>query len=124
MYRALFVVVALAAVVALTFATAAAVSVARRIDLPALTLSALGLMALGPSGLCRSSSSVRHLVASESFHATGFLSSGIGNGIPFTSITPPPMLLAAGLLMCGGLVLALGGAVRIARAIGPGHAAT
>jgi hypothetical protein len=34
------------------------------------------------------------------------------------------MLLAAGLLMLGGLVLALGGTVRIARAISPGHATT
>ncbi len=39
-HNALFVVVALAAVVALMFATAAAVSVARRIDLPALTHTA------------------------------------------------------------------------------------
>ncbi len=125
MYSALFVVVALAAVVALMFTTAAAVSVARRIDLPAHTLRALGLMALGLSGLMA-------LVfvgfvtwwASESVHAPGVLSSGIGNGIPFTSITLPPMLLAVGLLMFGGLVLALGGTVRIARAIGPPHANT
>ena len=125
MYSALFVVVALAAVVALMFTTAAAVSVARRIDLPALTLRALGLMALRLSGLMA-------LIfvgfvtwwASESVHAPGVLSSGIGNGTPFTSITLPPMLLAAGLLMFGGLVLALGGTVRIARAIGPGHATT
>jgi hypothetical protein len=48
----------------------------------------------------------------------------MGNGIPFTSITLPPMLLAAGPLMCGGLVLAMGGTLRIARAIGPGHATT
>ncbi len=40
MHNALFAVVALAAVVALMFATAAAVSVARRIDLPALTHTA------------------------------------------------------------------------------------
>jgi len=124
-YSALFVVAALAAVVALMFATAAAVSVARRIDLPALVLRALGLMALGLSGLMA-------LIfvgfvtwwASESVHAPGVLSSGIGNGIPFTSSTLPPMLLAAGLLMLGGLVLALGGTVRIARAISPGHATT
>ncbi len=124
-YSALFVVVALAAVVALMFATAAAVSVARCIDFPPPTLRALGLMALGLSGLM-----VLIFVgfvtwwAGESVHAPRVLSNGIGNGIPFTSSTLPPVLLAAGLLMLGGLVLALGGTVRIARAIGPGHATT
>ncbi len=62
--------------------------------------------------------------ASESVPACGDLSSEMGNGIPFTSITLAPTLLAAGLLMCGGLVLAMGGTVRIARAIGPGRATT
>jgi hypothetical protein len=59
----------------------------------------------------------------ESLHAPGVLSNGIGNGFPFASSVLPPTLLVAGVLMLGGLALALVGAVRIARALAPGHAA-
>ena len=124
LYGALFVVVCVAAAVALVCATAVAVSVARRIEVSARTLRALASMALGLSGL------MGVVVAgfvmwwvSESLHAPGVLSSGIGNGFPFASSVLPPTLLVAGVLMLGGLALAQVGAVRIARALAPGHAA-
>ncbi len=114
-------VVGLAAVVALGCATAAATAVARRIDLPVRTLRALGIMA---SGLC----GLMVLVvagfaawwAGEASHAPGVLAQSIGNGLPFTSATVPPVLLGAGLLMVSGLVLALAGTRRIVGALAAG----
>ena len=120
LYSALFVVVCVAAVVALVCATAAAVSVARRVELSARTLRALASMALGLLGLM--AVSVAGFViwwVSESLCAPGVLSNGIGNGFPFASNVLPPTLLVAGVLMLGGLVLALVGAVRIVRALAP-----
>ncbi len=122
-YSSLFVVVGLAAVVALGCATAAAVAVARRIDLPVRSLRALGLMA---SGLC----GLMVLVvagftawwAAEASHAPRVLAQSIGNGLPFSSSTVPPGLLAAGLLMVAGLVLALAGTARMVRVLGTGRA--
>ena len=115
-YGALFVVVCLAAVVAVGCATAAAVSVARRIELPSNVLRVLGLIALALSGVM--ALLLTGVVAWWSWvaaHAPGVLLNGIGTGLPYTSNVAPPTLVAAGVLLTMGLILALGGSRRVAR---------
>ncbi len=121
-YSILFVVVGLAAVVAIGCATAAAIAVARRIDLPVRSLRALGLMASGLCGLMvLVAAGFTAWWAAEASHAPRVLAQSIGNGLPFSSSALPPGLLAAGLLMVAGLVLALAGTVRMARVLGTGR---
>jgi hypothetical protein len=124
-YGAAFIVIGLAAFVAILSATAAAVAVARRIDLPQRVLRGLGVMALVLSV-------VMTLLfagfvtwwATQATYAPTVLLNGIGNGVPFTSGTVPPTLAAAGLLMVLGLALAVAGTVRIARGLRPHRPAT
>jgi len=124
-YSAAFIVIGLAAFVAILLAAAAAVAVARRIDLPERVLRSLGVMALVLSVV------MTLLLAGfvtwwaiQAAYAPTVLLNGVGNGVPFTSGTVPPTLLAAGLLMVLGLAFALGGSVRIARGLRPGRPAT
>jgi hypothetical protein len=120
-YGASVLVTGLAVVTALVAATAAAVG--RRVDLEKRSLRALGLMAVGLAGIMvLVFAGIVTWWASESVLAPGVLLNGIGNGLPYTSRVLPPTLLIVGLLMAIGLVLALAGTVRIARAAGPGHA--
>lgn len=114
-YSGLFVLLGLSAVVAIACATAAAVSVARRIEVSARGLRALGGLALGLASL------MTLILAgtlvwwiSEAEHARGVLWDGIGNGIPFSSSSVPPTLLASVLLMVLGLALAVWGSLRVA----------
>jgi hypothetical protein len=51
---------------------------------------------------------------SEADHAPGVLWNGIGNGMPFSSSSVPPTMLASVLLMVLGLALAVWGSVRVA----------
>jgi len=119
LYGALFVAVCVTAVVALVYATAAAVSVARRVELSPRTLRALGLLALGQAALMVVIfTGIVTWWAFESVRAPRVLSNGIG--VAFTSSTLPPVLLVTGLLALLGLALALGGIMRIARATGSG----
>jgi hypothetical protein len=122
-YSILFMVISLAAVVAIGCATAAAIAVARRIDLPVRSLRALGLMASGLCGLMvLVAAGFTAWWAAEALHAPRVLAQSIGNGLPFSSSTIPPGLLAAGLLMAAGLVLALAGTGRMVRVLGTGRA--
>jgi len=124
-YGAAFIVIGLAAFVAILLAAAAAVAVARRIDLPTRVLRRLGVMALVLS-------TVMTLLfagfvtwwATEAAFAPTVLLNGIGNGFPFTSGTVPPTLLAAGLLMVLGLALAGRGTGLVARGLRRGRPAT
>ena len=119
-YGAAFIVIGLAAFVAILLAAAAAASVARRVDLSARVLRGLGVMALVLSVVM-----TLLLVgfatwwATEATYAPTVLLNGIGNGVPFTSGTVPPTLLVAGLLMVLGLAIAVGGSVRIAHGLRP-----
>ncbi len=124
-YGAAFIVIGLAAFVALLLAAAAAVAVARRIDVPAGVLRALGVMALLLAV-------VMTLLfagfvtwwATEAAFAPTVLLNGVGNGVPFTSRTVPPTLLVAGLLMVLGLALAGRGTGLVARGLRHGRPAT
>ena len=119
LYGALFVVVCLAVVLALGCASAAAIAVARRIELSPGTLRLLGVMAMGLAALMvLIFAGIATWWISESLHAPGVLENGIGSGLPFTSRLLPPTLLASGVLMIVGLALASGGTVRTARAMG------
>lgn len=120
-YGAYFVVASLSVVAAIAWGTAAAVAVARRVEIPRRTLRALGRLALGLTLLVLVA--LAGLViwwASEAVHAPGVLSGGIGNGVAYTSATVPPALLAAGALLAGGAGLALWGSTRVHRSL---HAA-
>ena len=124
-YGAAFLVMGLAAFAAILWAAAAAVAVARRIDLPDRLLRWLGAMALVLSV-------VMTLLfagfvtwwATQAAHAPIVLLQGIGNGVPFTSATVPPTLLVAGLLMVLGLAFAVGGSIRITRGLRPDRSTT
>jgi hypothetical protein len=117
-YGVAFVLISLVAFVALGYATAAAVTVARRIDVPGRVLQTLGTMALALAGsMALIFVGVIGWWGSEDAHAPHVLLNGIGNGFPFTSRTFPPTLVAAGLLMLLGLVLAVIGSGRVARSI-------
>ena len=114
-YSGLFVLLGLSAVVAIACATAAAVSVARRIEVSARGLRALGGLALGLASLMALIlTGTLAWWISEAQHARGVLWNGIGNGIPFSSSSVPPTLLASVLLMVLGLALAVWGSVRVA----------
>jgi hypothetical protein len=117
-YSWLFVALSLAFVAAIVLGTLAAAAVARRVELSARVVRALGWLALGVTGalgvtLC----GVVTWWAAEAARAPGVLSGGIGNGFVFTSATLPPVLLVAGVLMMLGLALAAAGSVRIVRAL-------
>ena len=123
-YGLFFLTVSAAVVVALGCATWAAITLARRLMLSSRQLRTAGLLALVLSAVM-----VVALVgmvawwASESAHAPGYLLQAIGNGVPFTSATVPPTLLASGALMTIGLVLAGWGSLRIAGTSGGDRAA-
>jgi len=124
LYGALFVVVSVAAVAALAWSTAAAVSVVRRIDWPARTLGVLAALAVGICGLMLVTfAGIVTWWVSEVLHAPGVLLDGIGGGVPFDSRFVPPTLLVVGSLMVAGLALGLGGTLRIARAARQGGSA-
>jgi hypothetical protein len=117
-YGALFVLLGLSAVVAIACGTAAAVSVARRIEVSVRGLRAFGVLALGLAAL------MALILAgtlvwwiSEAEHARGVLWNGIGGGLPFSSSSVPPTLLASALLMVLGLALGVWGSVRVAAAM-------
>lgn len=117
-YGWLFVLLCLAVIAAIALGTAAAVAVARRVDLEDGLVRALGLLALGVAGaLVPIFAGVVAWWATEAAHAPAVLANGIGNGVVFASDTAPPTLLVAGLLMVAGLVLAAAGSVRVLRAI-------
>jgi hypothetical protein len=115
-YSALFVVVCLAAVGAVLCATAAAVSVARRVELPSRVLRALGLIALALSGvMALLLAGVALWWSWVALHAPDVLLNGTGNSFVYTSDVAPPSLVAAGVLLMLGLLLAFGGTRRVAR---------
>ena len=117
-YSDLFVVLCLAAVVAIALGTAAAVAVARKVELGERTVRALGLLALGDAAaLVLIFGGVIAWWAAEAAHAPTVMANGIGNGVVFASDAVPPTLLAAGLLMLAGLALAAAGSVRVLRAL-------
>ena len=118
-YGVLFVLVGLSAVVAIACGTAAAVAVARRIEVSGRRLRALGVLALGLTALMALvlAGSLTWWI-SEALHARGVLRGGLGNGIPFASSSVPPTLLASALLMVLGLLLGVWGSVRVARLLG------
>jgi hypothetical protein len=119
LYGALFGLGCLAFLLALACSAAAAISVASRIEWPVGTLRTLGVMAMGVAALMVVIfAGIVAWWVSESLHAPGVLENGIGNGLPYTSRLLPPTLLVSGLLMVVGLVLALFGTARIARAVG------
>ena len=115
-YSVFFVLACLLVVAALGFVTAAAVAVARRLDLTPGVLRALGLMALLVCGLmvllC---SAVLVWWIAEAMHAPHVLRTGIGGGLPYSSATVPPALLGCAFLMTSGLVLAAVGARQVVR---------
>jgi hypothetical protein len=120
-YGWFFVLVSLVFFAALGCGTAAAIAVARRVELSHRTLRALGLMAIALVGVM--ALTIVSLVAwwtSEAVHAPGFLAQVIGNGMPFQSSVVPPTLLASGVLMVFGLALGLAGLVRIVGSLGRG----
>jgi hypothetical protein len=119
-YSALFVFVGLMCFAAVGCATAAAVSVARKVELSRRMLRTLGVMAIGlVSMMGLALLSLVTWWASEAAHSPGFLAHGIGNGVPFNSSVAPPTLLASGLLMTVGLALGLAGLIRIIGSLGP-----
>ena len=78
----------------------------RALGLIALTLS--GVMALLLAGIALWWSWV-------ALHAPDVLLNGIGNGFVYTSDVAPPSLVAAGVLLLLGLLLAFAGTRRVAR---------
>ena len=117
-YSDLFVILCLAALVAIALGTAAAVAVARQAELGERTVRALGLLALGvAAALVLIFGGVVAWWAAEAAHAPSVMANGIGNGVVFASDTVPPTMLAAGLLMLAGLALAAAGSVRVLRAL-------
>jgi hypothetical protein len=123
-YSALFLAMGLVFFVAVGCATAAVVSVARRLELSRATLRALGGMAIALVGLM--ALTLFSLVAwwaTEAAHSPGFLAETVGNGAPWSSTVVPPTLLAAGLLMTAGLAVGLFGLVRIVGSFGAGDSA-
>jgi hypothetical protein len=123
-YSGLFVFVSLTFFAAVGCATAAAVSVARQIELSGRVLRALGMLAIGlVSMMALALMSLVIWWASEAARSPGFLAQTIGNGVPFSSGVVPPTLLASGILMTVGLALGLSGSVRIVGSLGPGRRA-
>ncbi len=114
-YSALFVVLGVTSVAAVLSATAAAVNVARRLELSPHVVRICGLLALAV-GFVMVLLFAGILVwwCWVAIHAPNVLLNGIGNGFPYTSPTVPPTLVVAGGLMVLGLVVAVGGARRVA----------
>ena len=120
-YGWFFVLVSLAFFAALGCGTAAAVAVARKLELSQRTLQALGVMAIALVGvMALAFVSLVAWWASEAVHAPRFLAQVIGNGVPFQSSVVPPTLLASGVLMVVGLALGVAGLVRIVGSLGAG----
>ena len=118
-YSVVFVLVCLTVVVGIALGTAAAVAVARRVELHDRVVRVLGLQALGVTAAMVSMfGGVVTWWAAEATHAPTVLAGGIGDGFIWTSSSAPPTLLAAGLLMVVGLALAVAGSVRVLRGIG------
>jgi hypothetical protein len=120
-YGWFFILVSLVLFAAVGSATAAAVAVARRVELSRHAVWALGVMAIALVGvMALALVSLVAWWASEAVHAPGFLAQVIGNGMPFQSSVAPPTLLASGVLMVAGLALGLAGLVRIVGSLGAG----
>lgn len=120
-YGWFFIVVSLVFFAAVGSATAAAVAVARRVELSRRVVWAVGVMAIALVGvMALALVSLVAWWASEAVHAPGFLAQVIGNGMPFQSSLAPPTLLASGALMVVGLALGVAGLVRIVGSFGPG----
>jgi hypothetical protein len=119
-YSAFFVFVGLISFAAVGCATAAAASVACKVELSRRMLRTLGFMAIGLVSIM--GLTLVALVtwwASEAVHSPGFLAQVIGNGVPFNSSVAPPTLVASGLLMTVGLALGLAGLLRIVGSLLP-----
>jgi hypothetical protein len=115
LYGVLFAVTGLSVFVAIGFATAAAVTVLRRVELSGRLVRLLGALAIGaPVVMVTVLAGLVTWWASEAVYAPDVLRHGIGGGIPFASGTTPPTLVVAGLLMLVGLVLASAGSIRVA----------
>lgn len=120
-YGWFFILVSLVFFAAVGSATAAAVAVARRVELSRPAVWFLGVMAIALVGvMALALVSLVAWWASEAVHAPGFLAQVIGNGMPFQSSVAPPTLLASGVLMVVGLALGLAGLVRIVGSLGAG----
>jgi hypothetical protein len=118
LYGVLFAVLGLSAFVAIGFATAAAVTVAHRVELSAPRIRLVGVLAIGVTVvMVPIFAGIVTWWASEAAHARGVLLQGIGNGLPFSSGLAPPTLLIAALLMVLGLALAIAGSIRVARSL-------
>ena len=106
---------ALTVAAALGFSTAAAVAVARRLDLSQRGLRALGGMAIALTLIMVViTAGALAWWGSMAAYAPGFL----GNGALATSNVLPPAMIVSGLLMLFGVATAATGAVRVARSIG------
>jgi hypothetical protein len=120
-YGWFFILVSLVFFAAVGCATAAAVAIARRVELSRRVVWFLGVMAIALVGvMALALVSLVAWWASEAVHAPGFLAQVIGNGMPFQSSVAPPTLLASGALMVVGLALGLAGLVRIVGSLGAG----
>jgi hypothetical protein len=118
-YGVVFVLVCLTVVVAIALGTAAAVAVARRVELHDRLVRVIGLLALGvTTAMVLMFGGVVTWWAAEATHAPTVLAGGIGNGFVSTPRAAPPTLLAAGLLMVIGLAIAVAGSVQVLRGIG------
>ena len=105
----------LALAASLGFSTAAAVAVARRLDLSRRGLRALGGMAIALTVIMVViMAGALAWWGSMAAYAPGFL----GNGALTTSNVLPPAMIVAGILMLFGVATAATGAVRVARSIG------
>jgi hypothetical protein len=105
-------------IAAVATSTAAAVAVGRQIDLSRRTLQVLGSLALALSlamtVVIAGAITWWSLVATS---APWVMRQGIGNGLPVTSSTVPPILVLVGVLMLIGLAIATVGAIRLAPAL-------
>ena len=117
-YSAAFVVAGLVVVGAVGVGTAAAVAVARRTALSSRTLRLLGVLAIVLTAvMALLLAGMAAWWGAEAAGAPQVVLDGIGNGVPYLSITLPPTLLGAGLLMLVGLVLGAVGSFRVARSL-------
>ncbi len=117
-YGALWVLTGLAGSVALVSAARAAVAVARHAPVSRSVLRAAGIVALGLGALMvLVLSGVLTWWVAEAVRAPGVLRDGMGPGTPLLAGRVPAALLATGLAMVVGLVLAAAGAGRIAGAL-------
>ena len=113
-YSALFLLVGLLVFACIGCATAAAVAVARRVELSralqrllaAIAVALVGVMAVIEVSLAT-------WWATEAAYSPGFLAQTVGNGAPYASSTVPPTLLASAVAMGAGLALGVLGLFRI-----------